>query len=80
MDSSAYTTNNSDDQDNHSPCICACSSPAGAEQGDALISFTTLLPGQTSPFRVSVVSSPAMKKARVEFRTFLAKSISWFEE
>jgi hypothetical protein len=43
----------------------------------ALIEFTTLLPGQTSPFKVLGHWNPEMNKAGIQFKTILGNPIRW---
>lgn len=42
----------------------------------AMIKFDPILPGQTSPFRITTTRNPAMSKYRVEFKQILGGTIS----
>ena len=42
---------------------------------DSLIDYNPILPGQTSPFKVSATSNPTMKKARVVFKELAGGTI-----
>ena len=44
---------------------------------DALIEYNPILPGQTSPFKVSVTFNPAMKSASLQFKYLMGGTIPW---
>ena len=45
--------------------------------GDALIDYNPILPGQTSPFKVMATANPAMQSAQIDFRHFSGQTIRW---
>ncbi|MBS7701588.1 MULTISPECIES: FxLYD domain-containing protein [unclassified Chelatococcus] len=49
------------------------------DSASALIDYTTLLPGQASPFKVINNWNPAMKKATLEFKFLLGGRLNSYE-
>jgi uncharacterized protein YgiM (DUF1202 family) len=45
-----------------------------------LAEYNSILPGQTSPFRVMARWNPAMKKARIDFKTMFGGTLEWYKE
>src|SRR6185503_9548309 len=46
----------------------------------SFIEYTTLLPGQTSPFKVYANWNPEMKSAKIDFKKMIGGSIYWVKK
>ena len=47
---------------------------------DGVIEYNTLLPGQTSPWKVMARSNRAMKKARAEFKLMFGRNLTTYRD
>jgi hypothetical protein len=47
---------------------------------DALLEYNPILPDQVSPFTVMTTHNPAMKKARIEFKTLFGGTVAYREK